>query len=65
MFVAQRVGSAVALEGLASILVINLVAAYGEEVAIATLGEITANAAPVAHLWHALASVQHQEPGHA
>ena len=62
---AKRLGTAVALEGLANILVMNLAAAYGEKVAIATLGEIAANAAPVAHLWDALAVAQNQEPGHA
>ena len=63
--VAQRLGTAVALEGLANILVMNLAAAYGQEVAIATLGEIAANAAPVAHIWDTLAAAQNQEPGHA
>jgi uncharacterized membrane protein len=62
---AQRLGTAVALEGLANILVMNLAAAYGEEVAIATLAEIAANAATVAHIWDALAAAQNQEPGHA
>ena len=54
--VAQGLGTRVALEGLANILVMNLAAAYGEEVAMATLGEIAANAAPVAHMWGALAA---------
>lgn len=63
--VAQRLGTRVALEGLANILVMNLAAAYGEEVAMATLGEIAANAAPVAHMWGALAAAQDHEPGHA
>ena len=63
--VAQRLGTRVALEGLANILVMNLAAAYGEEVAMATLGEIAATAAPVAHMWGALAAAQGHEPGHA
>jgi hypothetical protein len=62
---AQRLGTAVALEGLANILVMNLATAYGEEVAMATLGDIAANAAPVAHMWGALAAAQDHEPGHA
>ena len=63
--VAQRLGTRVALEGLANILVMNRAAAYGEDVAMATLGEIAANAAPVAHMWGALAAAQDHEPGHA
>ena len=63
--VAQRLGTRVAAEGLANILVMNLAAAYGEEVAMATLGEIAANAAPVAHMWGALAAAQDHESGHA
>jgi hypothetical protein len=63
--VVQRLGTRAALEGLANILVMNLAAAYGEEVAMATLGEIAANAAPVAHMWSALAAAQDHEPGHA
>ena len=43
----------------------NLAAAYGEEAAMATLGGIAANAAPVAHMWSALAAAQDHEPGHA
>ena len=62
---AQRLGVPVALEGLANILVINLAAAYGEKVAMATLGDIAANAAPVAHMWGALAAAEDHEPGHA
>ena len=62
---AQHVGVPVALEGLANILVINLAAAYGEKVAMATLGDIAANAAPVAHMWGALAAAEDHEPGHA
>jgi hypothetical protein len=63
--VAQRLGTPAALEGLANILVMNLATAYGEEVAVAALGEIAANAAPVAHMWGALAAAQDHEPGHA
>ena len=62
---AQRLDVPVALEGLANILVMNLAAAYGEEVAMATLGEIAANARPVAHLWGAVAAAAQHEPGHA
>jgi hypothetical protein len=63
--VAQRLGTPVALEGLANILVMNLAAAYGEEAAMATLSEIVANAAPVAHMWAALTAAHDHEPGHA
>jgi hypothetical protein len=63
--VAQRLGTPVALEGLANILVMNLAAAYGEEVAMAMLSEIAASAAPVAHMWSALTAAQDHEPGHA
>ena len=63
--VAQHLGTPVALQGLANILVMNLAAAYGEAVAMATLSEIAANAAPVAHMWGALAAAQDHEPGHA
>jgi hypothetical protein len=63
--VAQHLGTPAALEGLANILVMNLAAAYGEEAAMATLSEIAANAAPVAHMWAALTAAQDHEPGHA
>jgi hypothetical protein len=63
--VAQHLGTPAALEGLANILVMNLAAAYGEEAAMATLREIAANAAPVAHIWAALTAAQNHEPGHA
>ena len=63
--VAQRLGTQVALEGLANILIMNLAAAYGEEVTMAMLSEITTSAAPVAHMWSALTAAQEHEPGHA
>jgi hypothetical protein len=63
--VAQRLGTPVALEGLANILVMNLAAAYGEEVTMAMLSEIAGSAAPVAHMWSGLTAAQDHEPGHA
>jgi hypothetical protein len=62
---AQRLGVTVALEGLANILVINLAAAYGEKVAMATLGDIAADATPIARIWGAVAAAADHEPGHA
>jgi hypothetical protein len=62
---AQRFGVPVALDGLANILVINLAAAYGDKVAMATLGDIAANAAPIARMWGAIAAAANREPGHA
>ena len=62
---AQRLGVPVALEGLANILVINLAAAYGEKVAMATLGDIAAHAAPIARMWGAITAAADHEPGHA
>ena len=63
--VAQRRRVPVALEGLANILVINLAAGYGEEVTMATLGDIAANARPNARMWGAVAAAGDHEPGHA
>ena len=63
--VAQRRRVPVALEGLANILVINLAAGYGEEVTMATLGDIAANARPIARMWGAVAAAGDHEPGHA
>ena len=65
MSAAQRLGVPVALEGLGNLLIMNLAAFYGEKVAIATLGDIAANAAPVAHMWGAVAAAEDHEPGHA
>ena len=65
MFAASRLGVPVALEGLGNLLIMNLAAFYGEKVAMATLGDIAANAAPVAHMWGALAAAEDHEPGHA
>jgi hypothetical protein len=65
MSVAQRLGPAVALEGLGNLLIMNLAAFYGEKVALATLSDIAANAAPVAHMWDAFAASEDHEPGHA
>ena len=62
---AQRLGVPVALEGLANILVINLAAAYGEAVAMATLGDIAAHATPIARMWGIVAAAADHEPGHA
>jgi hypothetical protein len=62
---AQRLGVPVALEGLANILVINLAAAYGETVAMATLGDIAAHATPIARMWGIAAAAADHEPGHA
>jgi multisubunit Na+/H+ antiporter MnhE subunit len=56
--VTRHFGTPVALEALANILVVNPAVAYGEEVTMATVGEIAANAAPVAHMWRALAAAQ-------
>ena len=63
--VAQRRRVPVALEGLANILVINLAAGYGEEVTMATLGDIAANAGPIARMWDAVTAASDHEPGHA
>ena len=63
--VAQRRGVPVVLEGLANILVINLAAGYGEEVTMATLGDIAANAGPIARMWGAVTAASDHEPGHA
>jgi hypothetical protein len=65
MSAAQRLGVPVALEALGNLLIMNLAAFYGEKVALATLGDIAANAAPVAHMWDALAASEDHEPGHA
>jgi len=65
MSAAQRLGVPVALEGLGNLLIMNLAAFYGEKVAMATLGDIAANAAPVAHMWGAVAAAEDHEPGHA
>ena len=65
MSAAQRLGVPVALEGLGNLLIMNLAAFYGERVAMATLGDIAANAAPVAHMWGAVAAAVDHEPGHA
>ena len=62
---AQRLGVPVAIEGLAYILVINLAAAYGEKVTMAALGDIAANATPIARMWGAVAAAADHEPGHA
>ena len=62
--VAQRRGVPVVLEGLANILVINLAAGYGEEVTMATLGDIAANAGPIARMWDAVTAASDHEPGH-
>ena len=63
--VAQRRRVPVALEGLANILVINLAAGYGEEVTMATLCDIAANAGPIARMWGAVTAASDHEPGHA
>ena len=65
MSAASRLGVSVALEGLGNLLIMNLAAFYGEKVAMAPLGDIAANAAPVAHMWGALAAAEDHEPGHA
>jgi hypothetical protein len=62
---AQDLGVSVALEGIANILVINLAAAYGETVAMATLGDIAATAAPIARIWGAVAVATVHEAGNA
>ena len=62
---AQRLGVPIALEGLANILVINLAPAYGEKVTMAALGDIAANATPIARMWGAVAAAADHEPGHA
>jgi len=54
-----------ALEGLGNLLIMNLATFYGEKVAMKTLRDIAANAAPVAHRWDALAASEDHEPGHA
>ena len=63
--VTRHFGIPVALEALVNILVVNPAAAYGEEVTMATLGEITANAASVAQMWDTLAAALDHELGHA
>jgi hypothetical protein len=65
MAAAMRLGTPAALEGLGNLLVMNLAVFYGEKVAMATLRDIAANAAPVAHMWGALAASEDHEPGHA
>ena len=65
MSAAQRLGVPVALEALGNVLIMNLAAFYGEKVAMATLGDIAANAAPVARKWGAIAAAADHEPGHA
>jgi hypothetical protein len=65
MFAAMRLGIPAALEGLGNLLIMHLAAAYGEKVALATLTDIAANAAPVAHMWDAVAAAEDHEPGHA
>ena len=65
MSAAMRLGTPAALEGLGNLLVMNLAVFYGENVAMATLSDIAANAAPVAHMWGALAAAEDHEPGHA
>jgi hypothetical protein len=65
MSAASRLGAPAALEGLGNLLIMNLAAFYGEKVAMATLGDIAANAAPVAHMWDALAAAEDHAPGHA
>ena len=65
MSAAMRLGMPAALEGLGNLLIMHLAAYYGEKVAIATLADIAANAAPVAHMWDALAASEDREPGHA
>ncbi|MBV8133684.1 MAG: hypothetical protein JO282_14405 [Alphaproteobacteria bacterium] len=62
---AQRFGVSAAIEGLANILVINLAAGYGAEVAMSTLGDIAKNATPIARIWGAVARAADHEPGHA
>ena len=63
--VTRHFGTPVAREARANISVVNLAAAYGGEVTMATLGEIATDAAPVAHMWRALAAAQDHELGHA
>jgi hypothetical protein len=63
--VTRHFGIPVALEALVNILVVNPAAAYGEEVTMATLGEIAANAASVAQMWDTLAAALDHELGHA
>ena len=65
MSAAMRLGMAAALEGLGNLLVMHLATSYGEKVAMATLGDMAANAAPVAHMWGAVAAAEDHEPGHA
>jgi hypothetical protein len=62
---AMRLGMPAALEGLGNLLIMHLAAAYGEKVAMATLADVVANAAPVAHMWGAVAAAEDREPGHA
>jgi hypothetical protein len=61
----QRRGVPAALEDLANILVTNLAAGYGEKVAMATLGDIAANATPIARMWDAVAAAADHEREHA
>jgi hypothetical protein len=63
--VTRDFGTPVALEALANILVVNLAAAYGGEVTMATRGEIAASTARVAHMWGTLDAAQDHELGHA
>jgi hypothetical protein len=65
MSAAMRLGMPAALEGFGNLLIMHLAAAYGEKVAMTTLADIAANAAPVAHMWDALAAAEDHEPGHA
>ena len=62
---ARSFGVPTALEGLANILIINLAAAYGEKGRMQILGEIAANATPVARQWSGFAAMADHEPGHA
>ena len=62
---ARSFGVPAALEGLANVLIINLAAAYGEKGTMKILGEIAANATPVARQWSGFAALADHEPGHA
>ena len=62
---ARAFGLPAALEGLANVLIINLAAAYGEKRTMKILGEIAANATPIARQWSAIAVAVDHEPGHA
>ena len=62
---AKLFGVPAALEGLANILIINLAGAYGEKVAMSTLGYIATNATPIARMWSSVAAAADHEPGHA